>query len=65
MADIVAQDDHQWLLIENHCPIGAAVSGCQHICRSELEAFRYSLEAKVVRSEYIINGSRRCAYLVS
>jgi predicted ArsR family transcriptional regulator len=55
-----------YLLIENHCPICAAVSVCQGFCRAELEVFQESLgpEARVSRVEHIPAGARRCAYRI-
>ncbi len=55
-----------WLLMENHCPICAAATRCQGFCRNELELFRTVLgdEVCVERTEYILDGGRRCAYQV-
>lgn len=63
MADVIKQDDH-WLFIENHCPICAAATNCQSFCDSELKIFRSCLNVDVQRSEYILDGGRRCAYLI-
>lgn len=64
MAQWHTQSDGSYLLAENHCPICAAATACQGFCRSELELFRVVLQAKVERSEHILQGSRRCAYRV-
>lgn len=54
-----------YLLIENHCPICAAAAACQGFCRSELALFRALLApASVERTEHVLAGARRCAYLV-
>lgn len=55
------------LLIENHCPICAAATACQGLCRSELELFRAALgpEVDVTRTEHIPLGARRCAYRIT
>lgn len=54
-----------YLLIENHCPICAAAAACQGFCRSELAMFRALLApASVERTEHVLAGARRCAYLV-
>lgn len=54
-----------YLLIENHCPICAAATACQGFCRSELAMFRALLApASVERTEHVLAGARRCAYLV-
>ncbi|WP_163933963.1 metalloregulator ArsR/SmtB family transcription factor [Paraferrimonas sp. SM1919] len=51
-------------LLENHCPICAAASACQSLCRSELEMFQALVAglANVNRTEYILEGARRCGY---
>jgi predicted ArsR family transcriptional regulator len=55
-----------WLLIENHCPICAAATACQGFCRSELDVFRAVLgdALTVERTDHILAGARRCAYLI-
>jgi len=56
-----------WLLVEDHCPICAAASTCQGLCRSELQIFARCLGAgvRVERVEHVLAGARRCAYRVS
>jgi predicted ArsR family transcriptional regulator len=56
-----------YLLIENHCPICAAATACQGLCRAELELFREALgaEATVTRVDHILAGARRCAYRIA
>ena len=56
-----------WLLLENHCPICAAATACQGFCSNELELFRQVLGpgAEVERVEYLLEGGRRCSYLVT
>lgn len=54
------------LLIENHCPVCAAAQVCQGICGGELEVFRAMLpEARVERTEHILDGARRCVYRIT
>lgn len=55
-----------WLLVEHHCPICAAARTCQGFCRNELELFRAVLgdDAEVERSEYLLDGGERCAYVI-
>ncbi|MEQ8296262.1 MAG: transcriptional regulator [Nitratireductor sp.] len=57
----------RYLLVENHCPICAAARNCQGFCRSELDIFRRALgpAATVERTEHLLAGARRCAYLVT
>ncbi|WP_196139953.1 metalloregulator ArsR/SmtB family transcription factor [Aliikangiella sp. G2MR2-5] len=50
--------------IENHCPICAAASQCQQFCRSELAIFQALLGTQIERTEYILEGARRCAYRI-
>ncbi len=61
-----ADDGDGWLLVENHCPICAAATACQGFCRSELAIFREMLgpTCDIERTEHIIQGARRCAYLI-
>jgi len=56
-----------YLLIENHCPVCAAAAACTGLCDRELEVFQKSLgrEVEVKRSDHILAGARRCAYLVT
>ncbi|CAQ86467.1 conserved hypothetical protein [Photorhabdus asymbiotica] len=53
------------LLVENHCPICAAATVCQGLCRAELNVFQEILQAQVKRVEYILTGSRRCTYRIT
>lgn len=63
MAEIEAQDDGSFLLIENHCPICTAAQACQKFCSAEQTLFRNLLNgASVQRQEYILDGARRCTY---
>lgn len=65
MAEWRRQDDGAYLLIENHCPICVAAAACQGFCRAELALFEMMLApARVERTEHILTGARRCAYLV-
>jgi len=67
MAQVERAPDGAWILAENHCPICAAARTCQGFCRHELELFRELMgsRARVERTEYVLTGSRRCAYRVS
>ena len=40
MASVAKDGRDSFLLIENHCPICAAATACQGLCRSELAIFR-------------------------
>lgn len=66
MAEWSRQRDGSLLLVENHCPICAAARTCQGLCRDELALFQSVLGREVVveRTEHILSGARRCAYLI-
>ena len=66
MADWQEQEDGSIVLIENHCPICAAATACQGVCRAELQVFRTVLgpKAHVERTEHIVSGGRRCTYVI-
>jgi predicted ArsR family transcriptional regulator len=65
MAEVIEQEDGV-LLVENHCSICTAAQNCSMLCTSELELFSILLgeNVKVERTEHILQGDRRCAYLV-
>ena len=54
------------MFYENHCPICEAATSCQSFCRSELAIFNEVLgdEVTVERHEHIVEGARRCSYLI-
>jgi predicted ArsR family transcriptional regulator len=64
MADSWPTEDGAFILVENHCPICSAATACAGFCRSELNTFRAVLNARVERTEHILHGARRCAYVV-
>ncbi len=66
MAEVQTADDGALLLIENHCPICAAARQCQQFCRSELDLFQRVLgsDCSVGRVEHMLNGARRCVYVI-
>lgn len=67
MAEWSALAGGSFLLAENHCPICAAARACQGFCRSELDVFRRALgeDVAIERTDHILAGARRCAYLIS
>jgi predicted ArsR family transcriptional regulator len=66
MAEVSRREDGRYVLAENHCPICAAAAACQGFCRAELALFaRLLAPARVERVEYMLEGARRCSYLVS
>jgi len=67
MAEAIKENAKTWLLIENHCPICAAATACQGFCRSELETFQSLFKgiARVERTDHILQGARRCAYIIA
>ena len=66
MASVERSSDGAWLLVENHCPICAAAETCQGLCNGELQTFQNVLgkAVSVTRSEHVLAGARRCAYVV-
>ena len=66
MAECIKQPDGSILLAENHCPICVAAQSCQGLCREELSLFREVLgkKATVERTDHILAGARRCAYVI-
>lgn len=67
MAEAESLEDGSFRLAENHCPICIAASSCQGFCRTELQTFQALFEgtAVVKREEYLLEGARRCSYLIS
>jgi predicted ArsR family transcriptional regulator len=66
MAEVIEQADGKLLLVENHCSICTAAQNCSMLCTSELELFSSILgeNVKIERTEHILQGDRRCAYLL-
>lgn len=66
MADVQAQADGSFLLVENHCPICAAATACTGLCDKELKTFQSVLGdgVDIQRVEHIVAGARRCAYRI-
>jgi len=66
LAESRKEADGSFTLIENHCPICAAAAVCPSLCRDELSLFKASIGKgiPVERVEYILAGSRRCAYRI-
>lgn len=66
MAEVIEQSDDSLLLVENNCSICAAAQSCPQLCVSELDVFSTLLgeEVSIERTEHILGGDRRCAYLI-
>jgi predicted ArsR family transcriptional regulator len=66
MAHAAEASDGDWLLVEDHCPVCAAAAQCQGLCRSELALFQRCLGpgVDVRRTEHVLAGARRCAYII-
>jgi predicted ArsR family transcriptional regulator len=60
------KEEEGYIFIENHCPICAAATQCDNICKSELKTFSTILgnEVEVSRIDHIVAGARRCAYKI-
>lgn len=67
MAEWHEVEDGTYLLLENHCPVCAAATECQGLCRAELEIFQDVLGpgCMVERTDHILSGARRCAYRIT
>lgn len=68
MAEVEKLGGHnRYLLVERHCPICIAATTCTGLCREELSVFRKLLgdKVEVQRTEHIVAGASRCAYLVN
>ena len=67
MAEVRKAEDGRFLLIENHCPVCHAAAACTGLCAAELSVFQEVLgdEVEVRRSDHILAGARRCAYVVT
>ena len=67
MAECTTRTEGGWLLRENHCPICAAAKVCQGLCREELGLFRAVLgpEVRVERTDHLLEGASRCAYVIT
>lgn len=65
MAEI-QQQGSDWILIENNCPICAAARTCTRLCANELQVFQSVLgsDVRINRQEHILDGPRRCLYLI-
>jgi predicted ArsR family transcriptional regulator len=62
----VSQDGDDIVLTEHHCPVCAAASECQSLCRNELDLFRSVIgdAAEVERSQHLLSGDPRCVYRI-
>jgi predicted ArsR family transcriptional regulator len=59
-------DGEAFSLIEHHCPIREAAGECNGLCSAELDVFQRVLgsDVTVTRTQHVLRGDRRCAYLV-
>lgn len=64
MAEWCRRDDGSFELSENHCPVYQAASCHRGLCGGEMALFQGLLGdvVRVERTEYIMDGSRRCVY---
>ncbi len=68
MADILpGTGQNDYLLVENNCPVCEAAKSCSGICAREFDLFKEILgkDVNIKRSEHIMKGARRCAYIIS
>lgn len=66
-AEVRAEDDGVWLLIEHHCPICSAAKACSGLCASELDVFRAVLgnDVTIERTQHLLQDGRRCVYRIT
>jgi len=66
LASWEATPDGGFLIVEHNCAIWAVASRYGQACSSELDFIQTVLEpARVERTQHMIDGARRCAYLVT
>ena len=67
MAEVSEDTDGSLLLLEHHCPVCAAATECQGICRYELETFQRALgdDVRVERTDHLLSGDARCTYRIT
>ncbi len=67
LAEMQELDDGSFLFLENHCAIRAAASVCGGLCAVEESLLSRALghSAKIMRTEHILKGDRRCAYRIT
>lgn len=65
MAEVI-DDGDELLLVENHCPVCAAATACQGLCRHELKLFQEALgdDVEVERIQHLLSGDERCVYRI-
>lgn len=67
LAEVSANEDGTFDLVEHHCPICDAASACSGFCRDELSVFQEVLgkDAVVERTSHLLSGDARCSYRVT
>ena len=66
LASWEATDDGRFLIVEHNCAIWAVARRYGQACSSELDFIQAVLEdANVERTQHMVEGARRCAYLVT
>ncbi|PWG80390.1 helix-turn-helix transcriptional regulator [Pararcticibacter amylolyticus] len=66
MAEFRKEQEGQYLLFENNCPIGAAANTCKHFCESDMRVLKAILGdgVSIERMDHIASGERRCTYRI-
>ena len=66
-AEVIAENDGSFTLIEHHCAIARAAEACRGLCESELDVFRATLDsaATVERVQFAPAGDGRCSYRIT
>lgn len=65
MAEVL-RDGDGFVLTEHHCPVCAAATECQSLCRNEVDLFRAAVgeRAEIERRRHLLSGDERCVYVV-
>lgn len=67
MAECIRVSEHEFTLLENHCPIGAASSACSGFCHSDMKILQQVLgpDVVIVQEHTIARGQRLCSYNIT
>ncbi len=67
LAEVTANDDGSFDLVEHHCPICEAAETCTYLCRDELALFQdvIGADATVERTTHLLSGDSRCSYRIT
>jgi predicted ArsR family transcriptional regulator len=61
----VRDEGESYILTEYNCPIAMIAEKYPHACDAELDLFRQSLGARIMREDHLMDGSHKCAYRIA